>query len=120
MRSVWVFALLGVACARPEGPTVDASSGPRAIVTSPVVVPVASASSSASVRAAGAWLVGRCNTVQVCLWSTKTGKARQWLQPNAVGGASELASVAFAENGKRIVIKTESGSTYRVDTASLH
>jgi hypothetical protein len=58
--------------------------------------------------------------VQVCLWNTKTGKARQWLQPSTKSGPSELASVAFADNGKRIVVKTESGSTYRIDAASLH
>jgi hypothetical protein len=33
---------------------------------------------------------------------------------------TELTSVVFAENGKRIVVKTESGSTYRIDAASLH
>jgi WD40 repeat protein len=68
----------------------------------------------------GAWLVGRCNTVQVCLWNTRTGKARQWLQPTKKDAPSELSSVAFADNGKRIVVKTESGSTYRIDAASLH
>ena len=67
----------------------------------------------------GAWLVGRCNTVQVCVWHTKSGKARQWLQPTAKGEPSELASVAFVDGGRRIVVKTESGSTYRIETASL-
>jgi hypothetical protein len=53
----------------------------------------------------GAWLAGRCNTVNVCLWATKTGKGREWQRP--ASDAGEIKAIEFDRAGRRITVTTE-------------
>lgn len=69
-----------------------------------------------AVSSDGAWLVGRCDTVQVCLWSTKTGKGQRWTQP---GTASPPKFLAFSQDNKRVLLKTEAATSFELEVPSL-
>lgn len=70
-----------------------------------------------SVSKDGAWLLGRCNTIEVCLWSTKTGGGRMWTQP--AKGYAPPTALAFDAAGKRILLRTETGASYELEVPSL-
>lgn len=71
-----------------------------------------------SLSADGAWLLARCNTVQVCLYNTKTFTGRMWVQPQS-DGDPELRTLAFDAKDKRIVVKNAAGATYELEVPSL-
>lgn len=71
-----------------------------------------------SLSADGAWLLARCNTVEVCLYNTKTLSGRMWAQPKS-NGDPELRALAFDAKDKRIVVKTAAGASYELEVPSL-
>ncbi len=70
-----------------------------------------------SVTADGAWLLGRCDTVQVCLWNTRTGAGREWRQTKDPVG--ELVSLEIEQDGKHIRAKNDAGVAYRITLPGL-
>jgi WD40 repeat protein len=68
------------------------------------------------VTADGAWLLGRCNTVDVCIWSTKTGKAVHTTTPLTTD--PEIKTITL-EGPTRARITAETGKSYRVAIPSL-
>lgn len=64
----------------------------------------------------GKLLLGRCATIQVCLWTVNTGAGKLWQQP---GPGDELESLAFEPGGKRVTVKTTKGTVYRLEVPAL-
>lgn len=71
-----------------------------------------------SLSADGALLLARCNTVEVCLYNTKTFSGRMWTQPKG-GSDVSLTKLAFDPTGKRIIVANEAGATFELEVPSL-
>lgn len=73
-----------------------------------------------SLSADGAWLLGRCDTNDVCLWDTKTLAGRKWDQPPPGPNVDdEVTSLIFEPGDKRIVVQNAGGSIYRLDPTTM-